>query len=140
MARGLTAAQITDKQVAAVSAATTAYTTGVRAVQTAPGALAAQHQDKYLAGVQANVGKWAQHVAAVSLTDWQNAAVTKGAPRLGSGITAAKPKITAFWNRFLPYLQQVQQSVSQMPTTTFDQRIAKMVASATQLHNFSMTA
>lgn len=140
MARGLSPTQITDKQVAAVSAATTAYTTGVRAVQVAPGQLAAQHADKYLAGVQASVAKWQRNVAAMSLTDWQNVAVTKGAPRLGSGIQAAKPKIQAFWNRFLPYLQQVQANVNGMASTTFDQRIAKMVANATQLHNFSATS
>lgn len=134
-----TAAQITAKQIAAVSAATQAYRDGIQRVQTAPGQMAAAHQDKYLNGVQNSVQKWARNVAAVSLNDWQQAAVTKGAPRLGSGIQAAQAKITSFWNRFLPYLAQTQSNVNAMPSTTFDQRIAKMVANATQLHNFSNT-
>ena len=134
-----TAAQITAKQIAAVSAATQAYRDGVTRVSVAPGQAAAAAQDKYLLGVQQNAAKWARNVAGVSLQDWQNAAIQKGAARLGTGITAAQSKITAFWNRFLPFVAQVQGNVRQMPSTTFDQRVARMVANATQLHSFSNT-
>ena len=94
-----------------LGAAGTAYTAGVQAVQTAPGAAAAAASDRYLAGIQANVNKFKANVGAVSLADWQNAAVTKGAPRLATGATAAQPKVANVLSQLFPYIDQVRNSL-----------------------------
>lgn len=94
-----------------LGAAQTRYTAGVQAVQTSPGQMAAQAADRYIAGVQANVQKFATNSAAVSLQSWQQAAVNKGAPRLASGATAAQPKMSTVFNQLFPFIEQVRTSL-----------------------------
>lgn len=132
-----TADQIADKQIRNVSGAVQAYKDGIARVTVAPGQLAAAKKDKWLQAIQDSANKWATNVAKVSLQQWATAASTTGAQRLGQGITAARPKLVAFWQRFLPYLAQTQQQISAMPSDTFEQRMARMDANARSLHNFS---
>lgn len=127
---------IASKQITQVSGATAAYRAGVQRVTVAPGQAAAAKRDKYLNGVTQSVDKWASNVAAVSLQSWAQAALDKGAQRLGTGISAARPKIEAFWTDFLPFLSNVQNQVNAMPSDTFDQRVQKMISNATALHGF----
>lgn len=94
-----------------LGAAGTAYTSGVQSVQTAPGQLAAAASDRYIAGVQANVNKFKTNVGSVSLADWQNAAVSKGAPRLATGATAAQPKMATVLGQLFPFIEQVRNSL-----------------------------
>lgn len=94
-----------------LGAATTRYTDGVKAVQTSPGQLAAQASDRYLAGVQANLPKFQTNSAALTLQDWQNAAINKGAPRLASGAQAAQGKIQNVFQNLFPYIEQVRGSL-----------------------------
>lgn len=128
--------EIASKQITNVSASTDAYRKGIQRVTVAPGAAAAAKRDKYLNGVTSNVDKWAANVSKVTLQQWSQAALDKGANRLGTGISAARDKITAFWTDFLPYLSNVQSQVAAMPSDTFEQRVQKMVSNAQQLHNF----
>ena len=134
------AQDIAAKQIQNVSASTAAYRAGISRVTVAPGAQAAAKQDKYLNGVQANVAKWASNVAKVTLQQWSAAALDKGAQRLGTGIAAARDKITAFWSDFLPFLSNVQGQVAAMPSDTFEQRIQKMVSNAQMIHAFRRRA
>lgn len=133
----MTAQQIAQKQVNAVNAAAAAYKAGVQAVKVAPGQLAAANRDGYLAGVQANVDKWASNVAAVSLQDWIQKTITLGVQRLGPGITAAQDKITKFWNTWVPILTSAVNQVKAMPKATFEQRLARMNSMANLLHEMS---
>lgn len=94
-----------------LGAAGTAYTAGVQAVTTAPGQLAANASDRYLAGIQANVAKFKANVAAVDLATWQNQTVSKGAPRLATGATAAQPKMANVLQQLFPYIDQVRNSL-----------------------------
>lgn len=96
-----------------LGAAGSAYTSGVQAVTTAPGQLAANAADRYLAGIQANVQKFKTNVASVDLATWQNAAVNKGAPRLATGATAAQPKMANVLQQLFPYIDQVRNSLPQ---------------------------
>jgi hypothetical protein len=105
------AADAAAKWAQNLGAAGTAYTAGVQAVQTAPGQQAAAASDRYIAGVQANVGKFKANVGSVSLADWQNAAVNKGAPRLATGATAAQPKMATVLGQLFPYIEQVRNSL-----------------------------
>ena len=68
---------------------------GINAVTTSPGQLAAAAQPRYLAGVQANVGKWAANVSAVDLGAWKQQSISKGQGRLASGATAGMSKYQA---------------------------------------------
>lgn len=120
----------TAKWVAAMQGAGTAYTDGINAVTTAPGQLAAAASAKYLARVQANVAKFEKNSAAVDVGTWKQLAISKGAPRLGSGATAAQSKVKAFQDSFFAYLKQGQATINAMPTDTIDQALAKANAQA----------
>lgn len=91
--------------------ATAAYTAGVQAVTTAPTAQAAAASDRWLTGIQQSVPKFKASLQAVSLQDWQNAAVNKGAPRLASGASAAQDKVSAVFGKLFPYINQVRNSL-----------------------------
>lgn len=117
-----------DKWASAMQGASTAYTAGIQSVQTAPGQAAARASAKYLARVQANVAKFERNSAAVDLATWKQLAIDKGASRLGSGATAAKPKMAAFTQSFFAYLKAGQSQIDAMPTDTLDQAIAKQAA------------
>jgi len=117
--------------------ATQSYVDGIKRVQTAPGQLAAQKKNKYVQGVINSADKWATNVASISLQTWQNLAATKGAANLATGVNAAVPKTTAFWNKFGPVLQNAMAQVNQMPTDTYQQRQAKSTAMQDLLHQFS---
>lgn len=93
--------------VTGMQGATTKYTAGVNAVKVAPGQLAAAASAVWAANVAAAVNKFATNSAKVTLSGWQNAAITKGAPRLGTGATAAQPKFAAFMTSFLPALTNI---------------------------------
>ena len=83
--------------------ATQAYTQGIQAVTVPPGQKAAANIQNYIQGVTNKAQEWATNVAAVSLNEWQTAAVNKGAPRLASGATAAQPKFQVFLQSLLQY-------------------------------------
>lgn len=127
---------IADKWETAMQSASTAYTAGINGVQSAPGAAAAAASAKYLAQVQANVAKFERNSLAVDLQSWKTAATTKGAPRLSSGATAAKPKVVAFDTAFFAYLKQGQAQINAMPTLTYEQRKAKAIAQMDYNHLF----
>jgi hypothetical protein len=92
-----------QKWATAMSGAQAAYTAGVQAVTVPPGQKAAANVQNYIAGVQNKAQEWATNVAAVSLNEWQTQATQKGAPRLGSGATAAQPKFQTFMTALLQF-------------------------------------
>ena len=107
----------------AMAAAGPAYTAGVQAVTQAPTAQAAAASDRWLAGIQASVPKFKANLQAVTLQDWQNSAVTKGAPRLGSGASAAQDKTAAVFTQLFQYGEQLRNTLPQRGT--IDQNIAR---------------
>jgi len=118
--------------VAGMQGAGPKFTAGVQAVKTAPGQLAAAASGLWAANVAAATNKFAANSAKVTLQAWQSAAVTKGAPRLGTGATAAQPKFQAFMTAFLPQLTNI---VNGLPARgTYGQNIARFQAYADALH------
>jgi hypothetical protein len=109
-----------------LGAAGTAYTAGINAVTTAPGQQAAAAADRYVAGVQAALPKFKANTAAVTLQDWQAAAVNKGAPRLATGATAAQPKMANVLTQLFPYIEQVRGTLP--PRGDIEQNIARSAA------------
>lgn len=130
--------ELSTKQVKNSGASTDAYRTGVKKVQTAPGQAAAQKKDKYVSGVRDSADKWAKNVASVDLATWINMTTSKGGDRYADGVAKAKPKIQAFWSKFLPALQSAQAQVQAMPSDTYEQRKARAAANMDLLHQFSM--
>jgi NAD-dependent oxidoreductase involved in siderophore biosynthesis len=108
-----------------LGAASQAYTSGVQAVQQDPGVAAAAASDRYIAGVQANVGKFKSNVV-TGLQNWQSAAVNKGAPRLASGATAAQPKMETVLGQLFPFIAQVRNTLPQRGD--LEQNIARSAA------------
>lgn len=68
---------------------------GINRVTEAPGVKAAKQQNAMLNGVNEAVssGKWARNVAAVSVDQWKQAALTKGVQRIAAGVTQAQPRM-----------------------------------------------
>lgn len=85
--------------------ATQAYTDGVNGVKVAPGQMAAAAGDRWLANTQAALPRFKANSAAVSLSTWQQAATEKGAQRLGSGATAAQPKVEQVFAKLFPAIR-----------------------------------
>ena len=121
-----------SKWVSGMQAAGPAYSAGVNSVKVAPGQLAANKASLWAANVAAAQAKFASKVASVTLQAWQSAAVEKGAPRLGTGATAAQGKFANFMNSFLPVLTNV---VNGLPTGgTYEQNKARALAYMDSLH------
>lgn len=118
-------AQYAEKWATRTGAASADYARGVRAVTQAPGAKAAAKKADYIARVNENANKWAQKVGAVSLSDWQEMAATKGATNLATGVQAARPKMQAAATKLLSTVETVRQQVKAMPGGTLEQRLAR---------------
>lgn len=110
---------------------------GVAAVQESPMAKAAAQADRYVSGVQQAVasGKWQQGLQSVSLQQWKDAVVA-GIPAMTAGVTKAKPKMQAFMQAFLPYVDSVAQQVRNMPKGGVENGIARASAMIRALADF----
>ena len=118
------------------SASTQDYINGINSVQQSPGESAAKMADVYLANVQASVNKWKRNVASVSLNDWQNAAITLGAPRIATGVNAATAKTLRATER---NFQNIDNALAGLPPRgTFEQNMARMNQFVTKLHQESL--
>lgn len=94
-----------------LGAATQRIQAGVQGVTVAPGQAAARQKGVYVANVTASADKWATKTAAVSLSDWQQATINKGIPRIATGAQAAEPKFQAFLTKLLPYINSGKASL-----------------------------
>ncbi len=114
------------------------YTRGVQRVSEAPGAKAAARADAMLSGVQEAIssGKWQERVSAVSLGDWQNAAVSKGAGRIAAGVDAAQPDMARFGQELLTAVDGAVAEVEGMPNDNLEDRINRMVAFSRRMSQF----
>lgn len=84
-----------------LSAATDRIKAGVQAVTTPPGQAAAAASDRWLANVSAAQATFRKNVAAVSLSDWQDAFVNKGLTRIPGGAQAAQTKFASTLGKIL---------------------------------------
>ncbi len=80
-----------------------------------------QAETNYAAGVSDAVAKKRRQtqIKKISNEDWKSAAREKGAPVIGTRITAALPKWEANWG---PMYDQVQSKVAALPPKTVDFR------------------
>jgi len=120
--------QAAEKWKMRTQGATAEYADGVRRVTQAPGQAAAAQRQKWQNNVAAAAPKWAARVAAVSLSDWQDAAANKGAQRIAAGVQGASTKMERFFGDFLPHLDAGVRKVAAMPSTTFEDRVNRAIA------------
>ena len=128
----VTAQQYADKWGRRLKGATTDIRNGVERVTEAPGAKAARQSDKMLAGIQAAIadGRWQRAVAGVSLDEWKTATLDKGIGRIAAGVDSAMSKQIVMAEKLLAAVDSVTSTVDNMPDTTLEDRINRMVAFA----------
>ncbi len=133
MARAIpSAAEAAQRWNTGFAGAGTKWADGINAVTVPPGQLAAAAQPRYLAGVQANVGKWASNVSAVGLAQWKEMSISKGQGRLASGATAGQAKYEA---KIGPVLNAIKSIVGGLPPRgTVEQNIQRSAAFQMALH------
>lgn len=130
------ATEYADKWARRTSGAVQDYVSGVDRVTQAPGTAAAQAQDKMRAGINEAIdsGRWAANVGSVSLTEWQDAAKTKGQARLADGVNQAKMKVEEIARINLANIERVVDAVRRLPNATFQDRLNRMTTYATQMN------
>ncbi len=121
----VSAAEAAEKWRNRTAAAAPDYVRGIERVERAPGVEAARAADAYLYGVQSNVRKFQQKVAAVSLDEWKAASVEKGGQRLAGGVQAAVGKMESFMEDVLPHIDRGRQQLASMPKVTIEDAQAR---------------
>ena len=129
----ISATEATEKWQRNSKAAQQDYVSGINRVTEAPGAKAAKAEAAYLAGVQQSVNKWKRNVNAVSLDDWKNKAINKGAGRIASGVDAAFDKTLAATDRNFKMIDNALATLG--PRGDFQQNVQRMVGFATKMHD-----
>lgn len=122
------------KWAQALGASTPRIQSGVEGVRTPPGQAAARQKQVWAQNVAAAQDKWAARVSSVGLTEWQQAVITKGIPRVASGATAAQPKMQAFMSQLLPYIASGVQALP--PRGNLEQNIARMTGWVRHMSQF----
>lgn len=120
--------------VAGLSGAGQKITDGVNAVTVAPGQAAARQKTVWQQNTTASADKWARNTSAVSITDWRQAVIEKGVPRIGAGAAASQAKFAAFMGKLLPYVAQVKSSLP--PRGTYEQNKQRALANMDAMHKF----
>lgn len=134
----VTPEQGADKLISRAKAATPFIKEQVMKVTVAPTAAAADKLDKmrtnFLAALDS--GKVERGLRRVSLSDWQNAMINKGIPRISAGLDAARDKIVEFNRQFYPFLETVQGEIAAMPDLTLEDSISRMVHNVRRISEF----
>jgi len=132
------AQEFQEKHARRLKASTADIQRGIERVTTAPGKLAAAKADKMKARIDEAIssGRWAKKVGAVSLSDWQNKAITKGIPRIASGIDAASDKVQAFASKLLPAVDAAVAKIKGMPDLTLEDSINRSAAYMREMAKF----
>lgn len=113
----LSVQQIADKWGTKSGGASGDYKNGIQGVQTAPGQQAVAAQGTMVSKWNESVssGRWASRTGSVSLEEWKQKAMGKGAANYGNGIAAGKSKYQAAVAYYQPYYQQIKEGVKQFP-------------------------
>lgn len=127
MAR-VSAAEYAEKWGRRLKGATEDIRRGIQRVSEAPGEKAARSQDLMLSKLTASVndGTWAAQVRAVTLGDWQGAAINKGVPRIAVGVDQAQQSQTQMAERLLAAVDASAAEARRLPKGTLEDSINRM--------------
>lgn len=126
----VTSTEFAEKWARRMQNATQDIEKGINRVTEAPTAKAARKADKMKANLIKAIdsGKWQAGLEKVTLSDWKNAAIKKGIPRISQGVTEAQPKVAQFAGELLTYQDGLQSEIDSMPDLTLEDSIARMTA------------
>lgn len=132
----MTAQEVAQKWRNNTTAATASIEAGVRGVTESPTVKAARRKEAYKEGVRraADDGTWERGLLSVSRDDWVQAMLTKGIPRIATGVAAAEGEFASFMGEFLPHVNAGRDAINRsMPRGGLEQNIAR--ATAMMRHN-----
>lgn len=123
----LTATEFREKHAKRTKGAISDLKLGVQKVTEAPGKAAAAKVDKMRAKLLEKIddGTWAERTAAVTLDEWQNAMLTKGAGRVSEGIDGAADKVEAFAEQLIAHENALLGDIADMPDLTLEDSISR---------------
>lgn len=126
----LNATEFADKLITRTRQAQGDYVKGIQRTTVNPAAEAAKAVSKWQVKVTSQEArdKFQRNLSRVSATDWQNAAVNVGAPRLSQGIDAARSKIEAVAGPLLQHIDAGQAKIKSMPSTSLEDNLARSQA------------
>ncbi len=126
------------KLIRNAKAATGTIAAQVAKVTVAPTEVAARKIDKMRTNILKAIdeGKVEAGLRRVTLSDWQKAMTEKGIPNIARGLDFAEDKIREFNREFYPYLERVEAKVAEMPDTTLDDNINRMVTAVRMIAEF----
>jgi hypothetical protein len=118
-----------EKWVRRTQAANQDMVNGVNAVTVNPAQQAIAKEQKLLNNITESItsGKWRRGMQAVTLESWKQAMIQKGAPRVSQGVQSAQGKYEAFQAELIPYQDQLQSKLANMPDLTLEDSINRAV-------------
>jgi len=99
----------------------------VERVTEAPGKKAAAKVEKMRAKLIESIddGTWAARTSAVTLEEWKQKMLTKGAGRVSEGIDGASEKVEAFAEQLIAHENSVLARIEGMPDLTLEDSISR---------------
>lgn len=80
--------------------------------------------------------KFSRGLRNVTFQQWREAMITKGIPNYANGLNSGASKLQNFMESWLPWIQQGQQRLRDMPRGTLQQNIQRMTTMVEHLANF----
>lgn len=124
-----TPAEVAAKWKSRTQSASPEYIKGIQGVTVNPAQKAIAAKDKMVANFQQAMadGRYEQGLADQTLQGWQQKSINKGATRIAAGVQEAEQRQVQFYSGFLPAQAQITAGTDQMPSTTLEDRIQRMV-------------
>ena len=118
-----------QKWAARLTAAIEDIRRGVQRVTESPTLKAAEKRDKWIAELQraAQEGRWEAGLRSVTLEEWKNAMLSKGLARIADGARVGAAKYAQVAESLYRHIEEGQRRIQNMPDTTLEQRIQRMV-------------
>jgi len=137
----LTPAQITEKHNRRLKGAVEDMRNGVASVTEAPTMKAAKNIAKMRQNILAAIdsGKVERGLKRVTLESWKDSMINVGIPRVAAGIDNAAPKVQAFYEELMPFVDNLQQQVKKLPDVTLEDGINRMTTFVRGMAKFKRT-
>lgn len=138
MAKRLDVQAVLKKWTDNTANATESMKAGVNAVTVNPAQQAAASSDLWQQRVSSQEAKdkFQSGLSGVSLNDWKQSMLNKGATNMANGVRAAGPKMQKFLAAFLPVAAASAEQIASMPKGTEADSINRMVQNMRNMRAF----